>query len=205
MTACAALSLSGCQHLLGQKTDGINTKPSNVSQTIGARRLGNNVTRGPRIYRENLNSQEEGVSSNVGVQPSQVGRVPSIAQSSSGYVSEDVSKPPRSRAKSVEAFVAPLPVPQFLDVVYGEMLKVPYVADKDVAAMSEVISLRSSGTMKARDFQTLVELVLEEYGVRVVPEDGTYKIIQDKNLRSRIPTFIKSRAKLCLRPVLCRF
>jgi len=206
MATCAALSLSGCQHLSGQKTDEINTKPNNVSQTIGARRLGNNVTRGPRIYREGLNSQESDISNNAVVQASQVGRVPSIGQSSFGNISEDASSSPRSRIKSVEAFVTPLPLPQFLDVVYGEMLKVPYVADKDVAAMSEVISLRSSGTMKSRDFQMLVELALEEYGVRVVPEDGTYKIIQDKNLRSRIPTFIKSRARartrVDLRPIV---
>ena len=204
--AIMVLSLSGCKHLEGHKENNNRAKYTNESETLTSSKLGNNLTRGPRIYRENINAFDEDLSSNIETQPSQIGRIPSISSSSIGSLSDEVSSPPVTRVKSVEAFVTPLPMPQFLDAVYGEMLKVPYVTGKDVASMSDVISLRSSGTMKAGDFQTLVELALEEYGVRVIPEDGSYKIIQDKNLRSRIPTFIKSRARARtradLRPVV---
>ena len=47
---------------------------------------------------------------------------------------------------------------------------------------------------------------MEEYGVRVSPEDGVYRIVEDKVLRTRIPRFIKSRARVntptSLRPII---
>ena len=92
------------------------------------------------------------------------------------------------------------------DSVYGEMLGVPYVTGPEVAKMNDVVQLRSSGEMNAQDFLSLVSNALESYGVRVVPENGTYQVLQDKALRSRIPKFIKSRARVRtrsdLRPVI---
>jgi len=60
--------------------------------------------------------------------------------------------------------------------------------------------------MTGANFQALVTEALKEYGVRVVPENGSYKVIQDTALRSRVPKFIKSRARARtrsdLRPII---
>ncbi|WP_371396364.1 hypothetical protein [Fretibacter rubidus] len=193
LLAVLGLGLSGCQTITKKDTPAL-APPASMNETIAQRKLGNNVTRGPRIYRDDSALTDGGPVDSVRL-PSQLGTVPSIGTGSMGQGEGRSARAPRSAVKTIEAYVTPLPVPQFINVVYGEMLKVPFVAGKDVAAMTEIISLRSSGTMKASDFQNLVELALEEYGVRVVPEDGTYKIIQDAALRSRIPVFVKSRAR----------
>ena len=193
LLAILGMGLSGCETIT-KKDTAIGKVPTMMSETIAQRKLGNNVTRGPRAYRDDTTLSDGGVNNSVRL-PSQLGTVPSIGTGSMGAGDRRSTRAPRSPVKTIEAYVTPLPVPQFINVVYGEMLKVPFVAGKDVAAMTDIISLRSSGTMKASDFQNLVELALEEYGVRVVPEDGTYKIIQDAALRSRIPVFVKSRAR----------
>ena len=97
-------------------------------------------------------------------------------------------------------------MPQFIDAVFGEMLSTTYVVGKNVSARADVVSLRSSGTMSSKAFLDLVSVALEEYGVRVSPEDGVYRIVEDKVLRTRIPRFIKSRARVntptSLRPII---
>lgn len=200
-----SFALSGCQHL-SKKDKALAKAPIAETQTLAENKLGNNVTRGPRIYRGDAAEFSQGAPVNTVRQPSQIGRIPFVGGSPSSDIAAGNSRAPRSSVRTIDAYVAPLPVPQFINAVYGEMLKVPFVAGKKVAAMNDIISLRSSGKMKARDFQTLVELALEEYGVRVVPEDGTYKIVQDSVLRSRVPQFIKSRARARtradLRPVV---
>ena len=128
--------------------------------------------------------------------PSTTGTVPTLTQPDYTDVSgQATSSAPQTRVGSIEAYVAPLPVPQFIDIVFGDMLQVPFVIGKDVQTMSDVVQLRSSGKMQAADFQILVSEALKEYGVRIVPENGSYKVIKDEALRSRIPKFIKSRAK----------
>ncbi|MGB6319164.1 MAG: hypothetical protein WBG08_11040, partial [Litorimonas sp.] len=116
------------------------------------------------------------------------------------------ARAPRLGAETVDAYVPALPLPEFLDLVFGEMLDVPYVTGPDVAERDEVIQIRSSGTMSARNFLSLVSGALQEYGIRVVPQDGAYAVLNDATLRSRIPEFIKSRARLRtradLRPVV---
>lgn len=139
--------------------------------------------------------------------PTDVGAVPILtAPTTEGLTSVGNNTAPRTKVRTIDAYVAPLTVPQFIDIAFGEMLQVPFVIGKDVMTMKDVVQLRSSGKMKGTDFQVLVTEALKEYGVSVVPENGSYKVIQDKALRSRIPKFIKSRAKTRtrsdLRPII---
>jgi len=85
---------------------------------------------------------------------------------------DTTARAPRLKSKTVDAFVKPLPVPEFIDVVFGGMLEVPYVTGPGVAEMSEIVQLRSSGQIASRDFLELVSVALEDYGVRVISENG---------------------------------
>ena len=213
--------LSACQTLEGLKRDlsgKKSTTPAAHSQptisvtgaTLEENSFGYGLTRGSRTVQPNTyNGPTQHSNESYAVStPSDVGTIPGIAapNQSDGQLNGGDNSAPDTKIGTIEAYVTPLPVPQFIDIVFGEMLQVPFVTGKDVQEMKDIVQLRSSGRMKGVDFQLLVSEALKEYGVRVVPENGSYKIIQDKALRSRIPQFIKSRAKARtradLRPVI---
>ncbi len=176
--------------------------------TLEQNEIGYGLERGPRQYVEpTQNGPANSRQTYTTSLPSDVAAVPVLTNANSAEYSDGISRTaPPTRVRSIEAYVAPLPLPQFVDIAFGEMLQVPFVIGKDVSAMTDVVQLRSSGKMTGPDFQTLVTEALKEYGVRVVPENGSYKIIQDAALRSRIPKFIKSRARARtrsdLRPII---
>jgi len=189
-------ALGGCQHLGLKKTPTNSTINSSRGETLAESSLKNNVVRGPQtISQAELNAQAARDNSiNLTQTPSSLGVIPSLT-SEAARISSTGGTAPRTKVKRIDAFVAPLPVPKFIDVVFGDMLKVPYITGPDVAKMTDIVQLRSSGQMRAADFQGLVTKALEEYGVRIVAEDGAYKALQDSVLQSRIPQFIKSRAR----------
>ncbi|MGB0906116.1 MAG: secretin N-terminal domain-containing protein [Maricaulaceae bacterium] len=194
LCAGAIMLLPACQHMANSNDK--MTKAQRDLPTLQDATLGKSIVR-PQALSKNKSvrtSAPQNSGTNYSVAPTEIGAIPSIAEPISSRSSGN-TRAPRSSVATINAFVAPLPVPQFIDVVYGEMLQVPFVPGKQVVSMTDVIQLRSSGEMKAQDFQVLVSQALEEYGVRVVPENGTYKIVKDEVLRSRIPKFIKSRAR----------
>lgn len=203
MTALCMITLPACKTL--KKTDHNKTFQNT---TMEASSLKSQVIRGSKD--QSKSSVLNTGSSNSGAvvsPPSQIGRVPVISDPPSlnnGFESSDAA--PKFGAKTVEAYVPALPLPDFIDVVFGEMLKTPYVTGPSVANKTDVVQLRSSGSIKAKDFFTMISSALEEYGVVVISEGGTYRILEDKALRSRMPVFIKSRARLRtrsdLRPVI---
>ncbi|MBL4591755.1 MAG: hypothetical protein JKY96_07325 [Phycisphaerales bacterium] len=167
--------------------------------------LKNKVVRAPKPTRSTYIDNSD-VGPTIVQTPSELGYVPSLLDPNDTGDVQTFSKRPRLKAKKVDAFVAPLILPEFIDVVFGEMLKTPYVTGPKVANLTTVVQLRSSGEMKATDFLALVSTALEEYGVRVVVEGGAYRILDDGALRARMPKFIKGRARLRtrsdLRPVI---
>ncbi len=60
--------------------------------------------------------------------------------------------------------------------------------------------------MRARDFYSAITTALKQYGLRVYHENGLYQIVQDTALQSRLPRFVRSRARAetpaGLRPVV---
>jgi general secretion pathway protein D len=139
-------------------------------------------------------------------EPSDIKPVPRISERQRDNGGSRSTLPPKTSVKSVEAFVTPSPLPEFIDVVFGEMLKLPYVTGPGVAARKDIVQLRSSGTLTGDVFFSLIESALKEYGVRVIPEDGVYRIVEDQALKARMPRFIRSRAQpgtpRSLRPVI---
>jgi len=198
-----SIIVSGCAHLdKTVKSDKILKKDNSYS--IEETLLNNNVVRGPRVVQgsqvsDNESLQEADVNSDAG-------RVPWIANREQDASQDADATAPRLKVERVEAYVAPLPLPQFIDAVFGEMLGATYVMGKNVADRNEVVTLRSSGAMKSDAFLDLVSVALLEYGVRVSPEDGVYRVVEDKVLRAKLPRFIKSRARVStptsLRPII---
>jgi len=114
--------------------------------------------------------------------------------------------PPEPGKETVDAAVPSMELPRFIDVVFGEMLELPYSTGPKIADRSEVIQLRSSGQMKADAFLRLVAKALKSYGVRVSPEEEMYVIMSSESAMQRRPQFIRSRGDRStpadLRPVV---
>ncbi|MCA8903692.1 MAG: hypothetical protein H6881_00545 [Rhodobiaceae bacterium] len=195
-----AIILAGCAH---------SEKPKPVVDSLLTdSRIGDAV---PRT--ERADDQESGLAVNDGGSGSANDRtseieVPSVSRA--GAPELDGAGAPAQRPKpassTVDAAVPALPLPQFVDVVFGNMLGVPYVTGPGVAERKELIQLRSSGRMRADDFIELVSSSLESYGLRIYAENGVYQIVTNASLQSKMPRFIKSRSRADipeeLRPVV---
>ena len=121
--------------------------------------------------------------------------VPSIASDPADTSQGAVSLPPKPRTEMVDASVRELPLPDFIEVVFGEMVQVPFFTGPDVASREDtIVKMRTSGQLASEDFLELAIAALEEYGVSTVAEDGVYKLLDSASLRSRIPRFIRARA-----------
>ena len=122
-------------------------------------------------------------------------RVPSLASDGQPSDDADTANAPNFGIEEVDAFVPSLPIPEFIAVVFGEQLKVPYTTGPNIQGRTEVIQLRSSGRMDAATFLDLVSTALEDYGVRVAVGDGVYRIVEEQQLRAGMPRFVISRAR----------
>ena len=118
----------------------------------------------------------------------------------------DAGAPPQFGVEEIDTVVPPLALPAFIDLVFGEILSVPYTTGPGVAARSEIVQLRSSGVMSADVFLGLVTATLKDYGIQVTAQNGVYQILEDSALKARIPRFIRSRARVetpaGLRPIV---
>jgi len=132
--------------------------------------------------------------------------VPEIGDVVDAGAGSGASAPPPFGVEEVDTVVPPLALPAFIDLVFGQILNVPYATGPGVAQRSEIVQLRSSGTMPSDVFFGLVSMTLKDYGIRVSPEDGVYQILEDSALKARIPRFIRSRARVDtpagLRPIV---
>ena len=59
-------------------------------------------------------------------------------------------------------------MPQFIDTVFGEMLRVPYSMGPGVAERREIISLRGPDVMSTTRLFTMAQMSLAQYGLAVV-------------------------------------
>ena len=104
------------------------------------------------------------------------------------------SVPPSPRVKTVDVRAMDVPVPLFIQTVFGEWLQVPFILDEDVSKIANKVHLTTSGPYAADELLDVATNILESYGVRVAVEDGVYKFYDDQSLRAQAPQFIKARS-----------
>jgi general secretion pathway protein D len=187
--ALGTLGLTGCASF--DKVD------AQVSDGLAGTRIGDSVERGERAERQADTGQRTDQPLNQRDDRTSQIDVPSVSRESGEELAGAGGPPeaPVPETQVVDAVVPALPIPQFVDVVFGNMLGVPYVTGPGVADRNELVQLRSSGRMDSDDFIELVGLALESYGLRVYPEDGAYQIVTDASLQQKMPRFIKSRSR----------
>ena len=80
---------------------------------------------------------------------------------------------------TVDATLPPQPLPQLINTVFGDILKVPYVVGPEVSSRTDVVALRSSRGMSKRSFFRLVQLALKGYGLRADILGGVVNVVAD--------------------------
>lgn len=95
--------------------------------------------------------------------------------------------------RDLQVSLPPQPLPQFIDTVFGELLRVPYAVGPGVAERRDIISLRGPDVMPATRLFTMAQMSLAQYGLAVVIDEGGVHILDDTVLSGRSPSFIRSR------------
>lgn len=93
----------------------------------------------------------------------------------------------------VQVSLPPQPLPQFIDTVFGEILRVPYATGPGVAQRRDIIALRGPNTMSNTRLFSMAQMALAQYGLGVVIDEGGVRIVQDTVLSGQAPTFIRAR------------
>ncbi len=102
-----------------------------------------------------------------------------------------------------------MPLPAFINTVFGELLKVNYQMDPSVASRQDVVTLRTGGARTPQELLTVATEVLSSYGLQVMRTDSIYRIVPSDVMMQQIPDVIRSRAlpdvPVDLRPIFQYF
>jgi general secretion pathway protein D len=79
--------------------------------------------------------------------------------------------------EKITAELPPQPLPQLLNTVFGDILKVPYTLGPGVAARSEGVAIRGGKEMSKRAFFRAVQNGLKAYGLDLYIDNGAVSIV----------------------------
>jgi general secretion pathway protein D len=87
------------------------------------------------------------------------------------------------------------PLPTFIQVVFGTILKVNFIADQAVAQRQDLVTLRTGQPQNRNEVLQTARLLLRTYGVAVVDlGGGTFRIVPDSAVASFSPEIQRGRA-----------
>ncbi len=93
----------------------------------------------------------------------------------------------------------------FINVVYGTILKRNFSIDPSLVARKDLISFRTSKAQTPTQVLSTVQLLLKSYGVAVTDVGGFYRIVPDSNTSGFMPEirrgFALPEAPVALRPI----
>jgi len=81
--------------------------------------------------------------------------------------------------EKLDVALPPQPLPQMLNTVFGDILKIPYVLGPDVGARTELVTLRGAAGMSKRDFVRMVQVALRDYSLKMVIRGGAVNVVDD--------------------------
>ncbi len=96
--------------------------------------------------------------------------------------------------RRISATLPPQPLPQFIDTVFGQILRVPYFTGPGVSDRRDFVALRGPDAMSSHAFFATVQTALEQYGLAVQIDGGAVRIVEDPALVGRAPLFVRARA-----------
>lgn len=85
----------------------------------------------------------------------------------------------------VDVALPPQPVPQFLNAVLGDILRVPYALGPDVGSRTEIVTLRTAPRTTQRALLALVQATLRDFGLVLSIEGGAVQVREAPTASSR--------------------
>ena len=120
------------------------------------------------------------------------------------------SKPPLTTDAKEEATITvafdQMPLPNFVQAIYGLVLKRTYSMDAQVAARKDLVTLRASSLQTPTQIESAARMLLKTYGVAVSDMGaGNYRIAPDNTQTGYAPEILRGRAlpevPMALRPI----
>lgn len=98
-----------------------------------------------------------------------------------------------------------LPLPNFIQVVYGKILKLNFSVDSQVAARTDLVTLRTPNLEAPSQVREITRMLLKSYGIAVTDVGGFLRIVPDNTMQGYAPEIRRGRAlpetPLPLRPI----
>ncbi len=98
-----------------------------------------------------------------------------------------------------------MPLPAFIQAVYGGILKVNFSVDGTVASRTDLVTFHTPKSQSASQMANLTRLLLKSYGIAVQDFGGVIRIVPDTASNSYSPQIRRGRAQpdtpMSLRPV----
>lgn len=99
-----------------------------------------------------------------------------------------------------------LPLPEFIQVIFGNILKQKFTVDPQVIARKDLVTFRASREQTASQIESAARLLLKSYGIAVIDlGNGFYRIAPDNSQTGYAPEILRGRAlpevPLPMRPV----
>ena len=88
-----------------------------------------------------------------------------------------------------------LPLPQFINAVFGAILKLNVSMDPTVAQRNEMVSLRTGKPQNAEQIFSAARAVLRSYGLSVNEYNGLVRIVPDNAQTGTLPEIRRGRAQ----------
>ncbi len=102
---------------------------------------------------------------------------------------------PPVKGQPIDANIEGMPVPAFINEFFGTLLNVSFQMDPDVAKLTDLVTLRTSGPQSPPEFYRLATQVLRTYGVATRYEGGRVRFsLSAKGDTYEPPLFLSGRA-----------
>ncbi len=107
---------------------------------------------------------------------------------------DDLSKPGSFVTGDVDFSFSNVPLPAFIQTVFGDYLQVDYQMDPAIAQKRDVVTLRTAQKRPPHQLYKLTLQILKKHGIQVIHRNGLYSIELDAALESKAPLIIRTRS-----------
>jgi general secretion pathway protein D len=100
----------------------------------------------------------------------------------------------RVSGEPVSLTIEQMPLPAFINTVFGETLHLSFEIDPRLAQRTDPVTLRTGRPLQPSEILALASAVLRDYGISVVATDRLVRIVPSEALLSQSPVVIRGRS-----------
>jgi len=127
------------------------------------------------------------------------------APTKTSSVTPSAPVPAKVETADINLMFDQIPLPSFIQVTFGTILKKNYSVDPQVATRTDLVTLRTGSAQTPTQVLATAIMLLKTYGIAVTELGGFYRIAPDTNQSAYAPEIRRGRAQpdvpLPLRPI----